>query len=65
MATIVAVLGIVLVFEGLVFALLPGRLDDLAALLARIPLDTRRLIGLTAVALGVVLLWIWRMMTTG
>ncbi|MEM1361546.1 MAG: DUF2065 domain-containing protein [Pseudomonadota bacterium] len=65
MATLVAALGIVLVFEGLIFALLPGRLDDLAALLARIPLDTRRLLGLTAVALGVVLLWIWRMMTTG
>ena len=45
----------VLVIEGLVFALAPSRLDDLVRLLAQIPLETRRLIGLAAVAAGAVL----------
>lgn len=48
-------LGLVLVIEGLVFALAPSRLDDLVRLLAAIPLETRRLIGLVAVAMGAVL----------
>jgi len=48
-------LGMVLVIEGLVFALAPSRLEDLLRLLATIPVETRRLIGLGAVALGAVL----------
>lgn len=52
--------GFVLVFEGLIFALLPRRLDDLAAFLAQIPVDTRRLLGLAALAVGVLLLWLAR-----
>jgi uncharacterized protein YjeT (DUF2065 family) len=45
----------VLVIEGLVFALAPSRLEDLLRLLASIPVETRRLIGLGAMALGAVL----------
>jgi len=48
-------LGMVLVIEGLVFALAPSRLEDLLKLLTSIPVDTRRMIGLGAVALGAVL----------
>jgi hypothetical protein len=48
-------LGMVLVIEGLVFSLLPGRLEDLLKLMADIPTETRRVIGLSAVTLGVVL----------
>ncbi len=48
-------LGMVLVFEGLVFALAPSRLEDLLRLLSQIPLETRRLIGLAAVVLGAVI----------
>ena len=48
-------LGMVLVIEGLVFALAPSRLEDLLRLLASIPVETRRLIGLGAMALGAVL----------
>ena len=48
-------LGMVLVIEGLVFALAPSRLEDLLRALADIPVETRRLIGLAAVALGAVL----------
>ncbi len=48
-------LGMVLVIEGLVFALAPSRLEDLLKLLTSIPVETRRLIGLGAMALGAVL----------
>ncbi len=51
-------LGLVLVFEGLVFALAPSRLEELVKLISEIPLETRRAIGLIAVALGVFLVWI-------
>ncbi len=50
-------LGLVLVFEGLVLALLPGRLEEIIRMLEEIPLETRRLLGLGAVALGVFLVW--------
>jgi len=49
-------LGMVLVVEGLVFALAPSRLDDLLRLMNQIPVETRRLIGLAAMTLGAVLI---------
>ena len=60
MTTLLMAAGFVLVFEGLIFALLPKRLDDLAALLSQMPVDTRRLFGLAALAVGVLLLWLAR-----
>ncbi|MEM6385283.1 MAG: DUF2065 domain-containing protein [Pseudomonadota bacterium] len=53
-------IGLVLVFEGLVLALLPNRLEELIKMLDDIPLETRRLIGLGAVSLGVFLVWLVR-----
>jgi uncharacterized protein YjeT (DUF2065 family) len=50
----------VFVIEGLVFALAPSRLDEVVDLIRRIPPETRRLMGLTAVAIGVLLVWIAR-----
>ena len=58
MATVVLAIGLVLCFEGLAFALVPARLEDFLRLLARIPVDTRRFIGLGALAIGVLLVWI-------
>jgi uncharacterized protein YjeT (DUF2065 family) len=60
MAWILLGLGLVLVIEGLVFALAPSRLDEVADLIRRIPPETRRLMGLTAVAIGVLLVWLAR-----
>ncbi|MCI2397929.1 DUF2065 domain-containing protein [Aliiroseovarius subalbicans] len=51
-------LGLVLIIEGLVFALAPSRLDDLVAAMAALSRDQRRLIGLGALTLGVVFLWL-------
>ncbi len=50
-------IGLVLVFEGLVFALLPNRLEDLIQIISDMPIETRRAYGLGAVALGVLLVW--------
>ena len=49
-------LGMVPVIEGLVFALAPSRLDELLRLMNKIPVETRRLIGLAAMTLGAVLI---------
>ena len=51
-------LGLVLVFEGLVMALLPRRLDELVKMLAEMPIETRRTLGLAAMMAGIVLIWI-------
>ena len=50
--------GSVLVFEGLVLALAPLRLAEALALLARLSVETRRLLGLSALALCVGVLWL-------
>ena len=55
---LIAAFGLVLVFEGLVFALAPSRLEDLIAAMSRISLDQRRSFGLIAVAIGVALVWL-------
>jgi len=51
-------LGLVLAVEGLVFALMPGRIEDALKLLAGMNADRRRLMGLAALALGVGLIWL-------
>jgi uncharacterized protein YjeT (DUF2065 family) len=50
--------GLVLIIEGLVFALAPSRLEDVLEMLRRMPIEARRVIGLGAVTLGLLLLWI-------
>ncbi|MFM2354850.1 MAG: hypothetical protein RLZZ528_586 [Pseudomonadota bacterium] len=51
-------IGLVLVVEGLVLALAPSRIDELMDLLRRMPVETRRFLGLLAVAAGVALIWL-------
>ncbi|HDR28259.1 DUF2065 domain-containing protein [Rhodovulum sp.] len=58
MSFVILAMGLVLVLEGLVFALAPSRLDELVDLIRRIPPETRRLIGLVAVAMGTALIWL-------
>ena len=48
-------LGLAAVIEGLVLALAPRRLEDALAMIAQIPPETRRLVGLGVIALGVVI----------
>ena len=58
MSVLLLGLGLVLVFEGLVFALAPSRLEELVKLISEIPVETRRAVGLVAVAVGVFLVWL-------
>ena len=57
MSIILLALGLVLVIEGLVFALAPSRLEDLLEALKQIDVPTRRTLGLGAVFIGVLLIW--------
>lgn len=53
-------IGLVLAVEGLVLALAPRRIEDVLRLLLSLTEDRRRMIGLGALALGVVLIWFAR-----
>jgi uncharacterized protein len=53
-------LGLVLAVEGLVLALAPRRIEDALRLVASLGVDQRRMIGLMALAPGVVLVWLTR-----
>lgn len=64
-ATLLLAAGLVLAFEGLVLALAPSRIEDLLAAFIRMPVETRRLIGMGALAGGVLLVWIARGLGTG
>lgn len=58
MATVLLALGLVFAIEGLVFALAPRRLEEVLKMLSDLPVETRRFIGLGALALGVLLIWV-------
>jgi uncharacterized protein YjeT (DUF2065 family) len=51
-------LGLVLIVEGLAYALAPSLIEQLLAALKALPHDQRRLLGLAALGLGVALVWI-------
>jgi hypothetical protein len=58
MSFIVLAIGLVLVVEGLAFALAPRRLEDALRALATLSPEQRRFVGLAAVAAGVLLIWL-------
>jgi len=60
MAWLLFGLGMVLVIEGLALALAPARIEDILEFVRKIPDGTRRAIGLGAVALGTLAIWIAR-----
>ena len=51
-------IGLVLIVEGLVYALAPSLIEDLLDMLRALPLETRRMMGLAALAAGVALGWL-------
>ena len=63
--TLVLAIGLVLVFEGLVFVLAPRRIEDILRLLASMPVEARRMIGLMALVIGAVVVTLSGMLTTG
>lgn len=60
MSLIFLAIGLLLVIEGLALALAPSRIEDLLRAFAEMPVETRRLIGLGAIAAGVLIVWLVR-----
>lgn len=58
MATILLGLGMVLTMEGLVLALAPSRIEDILEMIRRLSVETRRTLGLAALAAGIFLIWL-------
>jgi uncharacterized protein len=50
-------LGLVLVFEGLTYALVPGQMQKMMARMQDMPPDQLRMAGTVALALGVFVIW--------
>lgn len=51
-------LGLVLIVEGLAYVLAPSLVEQLLEMLRALPEDQRRMLGVLALALGVVFVWI-------
>ena len=60
MSELVTALGLVLVFEGVLYALAPGGMKSMMRSALETPDQTLRVAGLVAVAIGVFLVWIIR-----
>jgi uncharacterized protein YjeT (DUF2065 family) len=58
MEHVILALGLVLIVEGLAYALAPSFIEDLLEMLRSLPEATRRNMGLAALALGVALVWL-------
>ena len=56
-ATALWALGLVLVIEGLAYALAPSLIERMLEALQAMPLEQRRIIGLLVLVTGVALLW--------
>ena len=51
-------IGLVLVVEGLVYALAPTLVEELLDMLRALPLEARRMLGLVALATGLAVVWL-------
>ncbi|CUJ86281.1 DUF2065 domain-containing protein [Shimia thalassica] len=56
--TALLAIGLVLIIEGLVYALAPSLIESLLEALRALPENQRRNMGLAAMALGVVFVWL-------
>ena len=56
MGVVLLALGLVLVVEGVIYALAPALVEDLLAALRAMTLEQRRLAGLLAIVLGLCLI---------
>ncbi|MFP7673556.1 DUF2065 domain-containing protein [Marivita sp. S0852] len=57
METLLLGIALVLIIEGLAYALAPSLIERMLEAMRDMPLDMRRLIGVTSVAVGVAILW--------
>ncbi|TNC70866.1 DUF2065 family protein [Rubellimicrobium roseum] len=61
MAWVFLGVGLTLVVEGLIWALAPQMVERFLLVVRGLPMETRRLAGLAALALGLALVWAGRM----
>ncbi|MEL6171615.1 MAG: DUF2065 domain-containing protein [Pseudomonadota bacterium] len=61
-ATLILAIGLVLIIEGLVYALAPSLIEQLLAALREMPEDQRRIMGLVALGIGVFFVWIAKLL---
>jgi uncharacterized protein YjeT (DUF2065 family) len=57
MEIVLLALGLVLIVEGLVYALAPSLVEQLLAALRAMPVEARRLVGLVSLAVGTLFVW--------
>ena len=62
-AKILTAIGLVLAVEGLVLALAPKRIEEVLAQIVRMSVEQRRVLGLAAIAIGVVIVWLAKTVT--
>ncbi|KJS42606.1 MAG: hypothetical protein VR71_13950 [Roseovarius sp. BRH_c41] len=55
--TALLALGLVLIVEGLVYALAPSLIEQMLVALSALPAEARRLMGAIALVLGLILVW--------
>ena len=60
--TALLALGLVLIVEGLAYALAPSLIERMLEMLRLLAEDQRRVIGLIAITAGVVLVWAAKML---
>lgn len=58
MGLILLGVGMVLTIEGLALALAPSRIEEVLEMLRRMPVETRRILGLGALGLGITVIWL-------
>jgi hypothetical protein len=58
LATGALALGLVLIVEGLVYALAPRSIERMLESFRMVPPEARRALGLAAMAVGLVLVWL-------
>ncbi|MDQ2094834.1 DUF2065 domain-containing protein [Rhodalgimonas zhirmunskyi] len=58
LAVTLLALGLVLMIEGLVYALAPRLVEQMLEALRQMPPEARRLMGVLAMVIGLVLVWL-------
>ncbi|MBL4600083.1 MAG: DUF2065 domain-containing protein [Rhizobiaceae bacterium] len=58
MNELIIAIGLLLVFEGLIYSLVPGGMKRMAAELMQMPDATLRVFGIVIMAVGVLLVWL-------
>jgi uncharacterized protein len=61
MNTVLTAIGLVLVIEGLLYAMAPGSIKRMMAMMQQVPDEQLRMVGLGVATVGVILAWAVRL----